>query len=125
MWRVKSANQLAGPVKPPLPTGLTGIANWSDRLEQPVRPVDPPVQQKAESEAPVSASYDEETPLASLVQDDGELVDYEATPRTRQYGAQQDFSTRGTENRRMVIYLMKLLNRFAKGSQSFDCVLRS
>ena len=109
MWRVKSANQPAGPVEPHLPTSLTSIADQSDRLEQPVRPVDPPVQQKAESEAPVSASYDEETPLASLVQDDGELVDYEATPRTRQYGAQRGFSVRGAEHRRMVIYLTKFL----------------
>jgi len=44
---------------------------------------------------PVSVPCDEETPLAPLVQDDEELVDYEATPRTRQHGAQQGFSARG------------------------------
>jgi len=82
VWLVKSANQPAGPVEPPLPTGLTSIANRSDRLEQLVRPVEPSVQQKAESATPVLVPCDEETPLAPLAQDDEELVDYEATPRT-------------------------------------------
>ena len=109
MWRVKSANQPAGPVEPPLPTSLTGITNRSNRLEQMVRPVEHSVQQKAESATPVSVPCDEETPLAPLVQDDEELVDYEAAPRTRQHGAQRGFSARGAENRRMVTYLMKFL----------------
>jgi hypothetical protein len=109
VWRVKSANQPAGPVEPPLQTDLTGIANRSDRLEQPVRLVEPSVQQKAESATPISVPCDEGTPLAPLVQDDEELVDYEATPRTRQHGAQRGFSARGAENRRMVTYLMKFL----------------
>ena len=99
MWRVKSANQPAGPVEPHLPTSLTSIADRSDRLEKPIRPVEPPVQQKAESEALVSVSYDEETPLAPLVKDGEELVDFEASPRTRQCGAQRGFSARGAENR--------------------------
>jgi len=95
VWRVKSANQPAGPIEPPLLTGLTSIANRSDRLEQSVRPVEPSVQQKAESATPVSVPCDEETPLAPLVQDDEELVDYEATPKMRQHGAQRGFSARG------------------------------
>ena len=71
VWRVKSVNQPVRPVEPPLLTGLTGIADRSDRLEKPIRPVEPPVQQKAESEALVSVSYDEETPLAPLLKDGG------------------------------------------------------
>ena len=111
-WRAKPAGQSAGPIEPPLLTGLTSIANRSDRLEQSVRPVEPSVQQKAESAMPVLVPYNEETPLAPLVQDDEELVDYEATPRMRQYGTQRGFSARRAENRRMVIYLMKF--RFGK-----------
>ena len=44
---------------------------------------------------PVLVPCNEETPLAPLVQDDEELVEYEATPRTQQYGARQGFSARG------------------------------
>ena len=59
VWRVKSADQLAGPVGPPLPTGLTSISDQSDRPDQPVGPVQPVVEQKAESETPVSAPCNE------------------------------------------------------------------
>ena len=123
--RVKIANHPARSVEPLWATGQTGTADRSDRPEQPVKPIEPSVQQKAESKVPVSAPCDEETSLVPSIQDYEELVDNEAMSRTLQCGAQQDFSTRGTKNRRMVIYLMKLLNRFARGSQSFDCVLRS
>ena len=58
---------------------------------------------------PVSAPCNEGTPLVPLVRDDKELVDHEAMPRMQQRGAQQDFNARGTENRQMVIYLMKFL----------------
>ena len=109
MWRVKSADQPAGPVGPPLPTGLTGIADRFDRPDQPVRPVQPVVEHKAEPEAHVSAPCNEEILLAPSVQDDEELVDHEATPRMQQRGAPRDFSARGAENRQMVIYLMKFL----------------
>ena len=34
VWRVKLADQPAEPVGPPLPTGLTGIADWSDRYSR-------------------------------------------------------------------------------------------
>ena len=109
MWRVKSAHQPAGPVGPPLSTGLTRIADRSECPDQPVRPVQPVVGQKAESEMLVSAPCNEEILLVPLVQDDEELVDHEATPRMQQRGAQRDFSARGAENRQMVIYLMKFL----------------
>jgi len=109
VWRVKSADQPAGPVGPPLPTGLTGTADRSDRPDQPVRSVHPVVEQKAESETPVSAPCNEETLLAPSVQDDEELVDHEDTPRMQQHGAQREFSARGAETRQMVIYLMKFL----------------
>ena len=56
---------------------------------------------------PVSTPYDGETPLAFSVQGDEELVDYEATPRTRQYGAQRGFSARGVENWRMVLKIFR------------------
>jgi len=106
VWRVKSAGQPAGPVRPPLPTGLTGIADRGDRPDQSVQPI---IEQKAESETPVSAPCNEETLLAPSVQDDEELVDHEDTPRMQQHGAQRDFSARGAENRQMIIYLMKFL----------------
>ena len=67
VWRVKSADQPAGPVGPPLPTSLTGTFNRSDSSDQPVRPVQPVVEQKAELEMPVSVPCNEETPLAPLV----------------------------------------------------------
>ena len=85
VWRVKSADQLAGPVGPPLPIGLTGIADRGDRPDKPVQPI---IEQKAESETPVSAPCNEETLLAPSVQDDEELVDHEDTPRMQQHGAQ-------------------------------------
>jgi len=92
-----------------LPTGLTGIADRSKCPDQPVRPVQPVVEQKAESEMLVSAPCNEEILLVPLVQDDEELVDHEATPRMQQRGAQCDFNARGAENPQMVIYLMKFL----------------
>jgi len=44
---------------------------------------------------PVSGPCSGETPLTFTVQGNEELVDYEATPRTQQYGAQQHFSAQG------------------------------
>jgi hypothetical protein len=55
VWRVKAADQQAGPVEPPQPTGLTGTEDRSDRPAEPVRPVAPGAEQKAESVAPASA----------------------------------------------------------------------
>ena len=120
VWRVKAAGQPARSVKPPQTTGLTGV-DWSDRLELPVRPVEPSIQQKAKSAVPVSVYCDEETPLAPSVQDDEELVDYEATPRMQQYGAQRDFSAWGAKYWRMIIYLIKLLfsRSVCKGRSKF------
>ena len=109
VWRVKSAHQPAGPVGPPLSTGLTRIADRSECPDQPVRPVQPVVEQKAESETAVLALCNEETLLAPSVQDDEDLVDHENMPRMQQHGAQRDFSAQGAKNRRIVIYLMKFL----------------
>ena len=81
VWRVKTADHSAGLVKPLQATSLTSTVDRCDRPEQSVGPVEPLVQQKAESEVPVLAPCNEETPLAPLVQDDEELVDYEATPK--------------------------------------------
>jgi len=53
--------------------------------DQPVRPVEPVVEQKAESAMLVLAPCNEETLLARSVQDDEELVDHEATPRMQQH----------------------------------------
>ena len=63
------------------PASRTGIADRFDRPDQPVGPVQPVVEQKAESEMPVLAPCIEETLLVPLVQDDEELVDHEDTPR--------------------------------------------
>ena len=79
VWRVKTADH---PVRPVAWSGLTGTADWSDLPKQPVRLVEPSVQQLAKSKVPVLAPCDEETSLVSSVQDDEELVDNEATPRT-------------------------------------------
>ena len=57
VWWVKSVDQPARPVGPPLPTGLTDIADRSDCPDQLVRPVQPVVDQKAESEMPVVGVY--------------------------------------------------------------------
>ena len=38
VWRVKAADQPVGLIEPPQLTGLTGTADRSDRLKQPVRP---------------------------------------------------------------------------------------
>ena len=81
MWRVKSADLLAGPVGLPLPTGLTGIADRFDLSDHSIGPVQPAVEQKAESEMPISAPCNEKILLAPSLQDDEELVDHEATPR--------------------------------------------
>ena len=82
VWRVKTADHPARPIKPLQATGRTGTTDWSDLPKQPVRPVEPSVQQKAKSKVSVLAPCDEETLLVSSVQDDEELVDNEATPRT-------------------------------------------
>jgi len=68
VWRIKEADQPTRPVKPPQATGT------SDRLGQLVRPVDPSVQQKAESAMPVLVPCDGETPLAFSLQGDEGLV---------------------------------------------------
>ena len=89
VWRVKAIDQPARSVEPPQVTGLTGTSDRSDRPEQPVRPAEVAAEQKVELAMPVSALCDEETPLAFLVQGNEELVDYEATPKAHQYGAQR------------------------------------
>ena len=74
-----------------------------------MRPVEVAAEQKAELAMPVSAPCDGKTPLAFSVQGDEELVDYEATPKTQQYGTQRDLSARGAKFWQMIIYLMKFL----------------
>ena len=96
-WMVKTIDQPLGLVEPPQSTSLTSTSDRSDRPKQPVRPVEPAVQQKAELATPISALCNGGTPLAFSIQGDEELVDYEATPRMQQYGAQWDFSVRGAK----------------------------
>jgi len=55
VWRVKAAYHPARPIKPPQATGLTGTTDWSNRLEQPVRPVEVAAEQRAELAIPISA----------------------------------------------------------------------
>ena len=69
--------QSIGLVEPPQVTGLTSSENWSDRQVQPVRPVEPVVEQKAEAAA--SASCDEVLAVPADLGDE-KLVDYEASP---------------------------------------------
>ena len=57
-WRVKAIGQLERPVGPPQPTGQTGSKNRSDRQEQPVRQVDPEVEQQTESAMPVLVTHE-------------------------------------------------------------------
>jgi len=109
VWRVKTVDQPARSVEPPQAIGLTGTSDRSDLPEQPVRPVEVAAEQKAELAMPVSAPCDGKTPLAFSVQGDEELVDYEATPKMQQYGAQRDLSARGAKYWQMIIYLMKFL----------------
>jgi len=40
----------------PTPTGQTSVPDRSDRAEQPVRPIDPELEQKAEEVAPTSVT---------------------------------------------------------------------
>ena len=68
--------QSIGLVEPPQVTGLTSSEDWSDRQVQPVRPVEPVVEQKAE--VATLASRDE-VPVVSADLGDEELVDYEAS----------------------------------------------
>ena len=62
--------QSIGLVEPPQVTGLTSSENWSDRQVQPVRPVEPVVEQKAEATS--SASHDE-VPAVPMALGDVEL----------------------------------------------------
>ena len=67
------------------PASMTGQAISGDRSdcpEQPVRPIDPSIQQKAESAITVSVPCDRATPLSFSVQGDEEVVDHEVTPKT-------------------------------------------
>jgi hypothetical protein len=109
VWRVKAADQPAQPAEPPQVTGLTGTSDRSDRPEQPVRPVEVAAEQKAELAMPVSAPCDGETPLAFSVQGEEDLLDYEATLKMQQYGAQRHLSARGGKYWQMIIYLIKFL----------------
>ena len=90
-------------------TGQAISGDRSDCPEQPVRPVDPSIQQKAESAIPVSVPCNGETPLAFSVQGNEELVDYEATLKMQQYEAQRHLSVRGAKYCQVIIYLMKFL----------------
>ena len=58
VWKAKTANQ---------PVRLTGTTDRFDRQEQPVIPVEPAVEQKAESSMPVLVPCEEEAPLAAPV----------------------------------------------------------
>ena len=75
-WQAKSIEQSTGPVEPPQVTGLTGAEDRSDRQAQPVRSVEPVVEQKGE--AATSAPRDE-VPAVPTALGDEELVDYEAS----------------------------------------------
>jgi len=55
-------------------TGQAISGDRSDCPEQPVRPIDPSIQQKAESAMPVLVPCDGETPLAFSLQGDEGLV---------------------------------------------------
>jgi len=74
-WQAK-ATQPAEPVRLGTPTGQTANADRSDCPEQPVGPVLPSDQPMTESVAPASVSSEQDP----LVQEDEELVDYEASP---------------------------------------------
>ena len=95
VWRVKAVDQPARSVEPPQATGLTSTSDRSNRTEQPARPVEVVVEQKAELATLVSAPCDGDTPLAFSVQNNEELVDHEATPKAHQYGARRHLSARG------------------------------
>jgi len=71
--------QSTGPFELPQTTSLAGAEDRSDRQEQPVRTVEPVVEQKAETA--ISASCDG-VPAVSTDLGDEELVDYEASPST-------------------------------------------
>ena len=75
-WRTKPTAQSTGPVEPPQVTGLTSSEDWSDRQAQPVRPVDPVIEQVAEVNT--LASHDEVLAIPADLGDE-ELVDYEAS----------------------------------------------
>ena len=76
-WRVKSTEQSTGPVEPPQVTGLIGVEERSDRQAQPVRPVEPIVEQTAEVNTSAPRN---EVPAVPIALGDEELVDYEASP---------------------------------------------
>ena len=76
-WRAKPIMQSAGPVEPPQVIGLTGADDRSDCQAQPVRPVEPVIEQVAEVNT--SASRDE-VPAVPAALVDEELMDYEASP---------------------------------------------
>ena len=78
--RVKAVDQPTGPVGPLPLTDQTGVPDWSDRSEQPVRPVDLQLEQKVEEVVSTSATGASEVPPASPAVEDEELVDYEASP---------------------------------------------
>ena len=80
MWPVKKVDQPTGLVGPLQLTGQTGVPDRSDRSEQPVRPVGPDTEQKAEEVVSTSAPSASEIPAASSTAEDEELVDYEASP---------------------------------------------
>ena len=64
----------------PTPTGQTSVPDRSDRAEQPVRPIDPELEQKAEEVAPTLVTSASEVSAAPLAAEDEELVDYESSP---------------------------------------------
>ena len=109
VWKVKPVDQPARPVEPPQETGLTGTSDRSDRPEKPVRPVEVASKQKTKLATPVLAPCDGKSPLAFLVQGNGELVDHGVTPKAQRYGAQRHLSARGAKYCQLIIYLMKFL----------------
>ena len=90
-------------------TGQDISGDRSDCPEQPVKPIDPSIQQKVESAITVSVPCDRATPLSFSVQGDEEVVDHEVTPKTQQYGAQRHLSARRAKYWHVIIYLMKFL----------------
>ena len=77
-WQIKTIDQPAEPVRPTQLASQTASLDRSDRPEQPVRPVQSSVEPTTESAVPVLVPCDEAPPVPSI-QEDEELVDYEAS----------------------------------------------
>ena len=77
-WQIKTTDQPAELVRPTQPASQTASLDRSDCPKQPVRPVQSSVEPTTESAASVLVPCDEAPPFPSI-QEDEELVDYEAS----------------------------------------------